>query len=258
MLPAAAWLLRDHADVTLFEPDGVTPIRGSTVTWGFHDVHGLVWEWCEDTWHDSFEDAPSDGVTPAAEAPATGSQDDVATPPTASPVVAQPETVILSDSPEYLATVGTGPDGLPIVASQRFLPGDDFGTVRLFFCTNAACDDYEVVDVVEEQWLGRELEFTVAPSGDIYLMYGGFDDGEKVMVYRDSELTEVALPFNFPSGEGHAMAILPSAFPPIVAGASFRRGPMSLRKRPAGASSNPTNVDFPVRVRDSGAEAPWR
>ena len=25
-------------DVTLFEPDGVTPIRGSTVTWGFHDV----------------------------------------------------------------------------------------------------------------------------------------------------------------------------------------------------------------------------
>lgn len=158
------------------------------------------------------EDAPSEGVTPAAEAPARGSQDDDATPPAASPVVAQPETEILSDSPEYLATVGTGPDGLPIVASQRFLPGDDFGTVRFFFCTNAACDDYEVVEVAEEQWLGRELDFTVAPSGDIYLMYGGFDDGEKVMVYRNSELTEVALPFNFPPGEGHSMAILPSAF----------------------------------------------
>ena len=30
--------------------------------WGLYNVHGNVWEWCEDVWHDDYDGAPTDGL----------------------------------------------------------------------------------------------------------------------------------------------------------------------------------------------------
>jgi formylglycine-generating enzyme required for sulfatase activity len=52
--------LGNYAEKALGRP---TPVGRFQIAnaFGLYDVHGNVWDWCEDDWHDTYEGAPEDG-----------------------------------------------------------------------------------------------------------------------------------------------------------------------------------------------------
>ena len=55
-------LLRSYAWYTWNAGNKTQPVgKKSANAWGLQDLHGLVWEWCEDSWHESYNGCPTDG-----------------------------------------------------------------------------------------------------------------------------------------------------------------------------------------------------
>lgn len=54
--------LRDHAWFNENAKGEDPPVgRKKPNDWGLYDMHGYIWEWCQDSWHPNYEGAPSDG-----------------------------------------------------------------------------------------------------------------------------------------------------------------------------------------------------
>jgi formylglycine-generating enzyme required for sulfatase activity len=54
--------LGDHAWFTGNAKGNDPPVgKKKPNAWDLYDMHGYVWEWCSDTWHPNYENAPTDG-----------------------------------------------------------------------------------------------------------------------------------------------------------------------------------------------------
>ncbi len=54
--------LDDYAWSTLNAKGNDPPVGAKKPNaWNLYDVHGYLWEWCADTWHDTYNGAPADG-----------------------------------------------------------------------------------------------------------------------------------------------------------------------------------------------------
>ena len=57
----AQWEYACRAGTTTLFAFGATLTPAPANTWGLHDMHGNVREWCLDSWHESYQGAPTDG-----------------------------------------------------------------------------------------------------------------------------------------------------------------------------------------------------
>lgn len=57
------WGAASSKDKANYAGKGTAPVASFTPNpWGLHNVHGNIWEWCADSWHDSYTNAPTDGA----------------------------------------------------------------------------------------------------------------------------------------------------------------------------------------------------